>query len=102
MVEDCRKKACVFEADQYEGIDYVFHQAALPSVPRSVEDPVTTTDANCTGTAVVLDETRKADVDTMVVASSSSVYGSDTGLPKVEAMESSPESPNALSKYYTE
>jgi nucleoside-diphosphate-sugar epimerase len=63
---------------------------------------VTSTDANCTGTATVLDEARKADVDTVVVASSSSVYGSSETLPKVETMEESPESPYALSKYYTE
>ncbi|MFB6178305.1 MAG: NAD-dependent epimerase/dehydratase family protein, partial [Halorientalis sp.] len=54
-----------------DGVDYVFHQAAVPSVPRSVDDPVTTTDANCTGTATVLDAARNADVDTVVVASSS-------------------------------
>ena len=83
-------------------IDYVFHQAAVPSVPRSVEDPVTSTDANCTGTAVVLDAARKASVDTVVVASSSSVYGSSEELPKVETMPTAPESPYALSKYYTE
>jgi len=85
-----------------EGVDCIFHQAAVPSVPRSVENPVTTTDANCTGTATVLDSARKCDVDTVVVASSSSVYGSTEQLPKVESMESRPESPYALSKYYTE
>lgn len=85
-----------------DGMDYVFHQAAIPSVPRSVEDPVTSTDANCTGTAAVLNEARKAGVSTAVVASSSSVYGSGETLPKVETMEDSPESPYALSKYYTE
>ncbi|MEZ3115672.1 NAD-dependent epimerase/dehydratase family protein [Halobaculum sp. MBLA0147] len=84
------------------GVDYVFHQAAVPSVPRSIEDPMTTTDANCTGTATVLDAARAADVDTVVVASSSSVYGSTETLPKVETMTPSPESPYALSKYYTE
>ena len=89
-------------AELFEGVDYVFHQAAVPSVPRSVEDPVTTTDANCTGTAVVLDAARNAGVDTVVVASSSSVYGSSEELPKVESMETSPESPYALSKLYTE
>lgn len=89
-------------ADVSEGVDYVFHQAAVPSVPRSVEDPVTTTDANCTGTATVLNAARKAGVDTAVVASSSSVYGSTERLPKVESMVSQPESPYALSKYYTE
>ena len=89
-------------ADVVDGVDYVFHQAAVPSVPRSVEDPVTSTDANCTGTATVLDEARKAGVDTVVVASSSSVYGSSKELPKVETMTEQPESPYALSKYYTE
>ena len=88
--------------DLTDGVDYVFHQAAVPSVPRSVDDPVTTTDANCTGTATVLDAARKNDVDSVVVASSSSVYGSSEQLPKVETMESNPESPYALSKYFTE
>jgi nucleoside-diphosphate-sugar epimerase len=89
-------------SDAVAGVDYVFHQAAVPSVPRSVEDPVTSTDANCTGTATVLNEARNADVDTVVVASSSSVYGSSEELPKVETMPDQPESPYALSKYYTE
>jgi len=89
-------------ADLTDGVDYVFHQAAVPSVPRSVDDPVTTTDANCTGTATVLDAARKNDVDSVVVASSSSVYGSSEELPKVETMESNPESPYALSKHFTE
>lgn len=89
-------------SDLVEGVDYVFHQAAVPSVPRSVDDPITTTDANCTGTATVLDAARRADVDTVVVASSSSVYGSSEQLPKHEDMTESPESPYALSKYFTE
>jgi nucleoside-diphosphate-sugar epimerase len=88
--------------DATEGVDYVFHQAAVPSVPRSVDDPVTTTAANCTGTATVIDAARNANVDTVVVASSSSVYGSTDQLPKVESMTEQPESPYALSKYYTE
>lgn len=85
-----------------EGVDYVFHQAAVPSVPRSVEDPVATTDANCTGTAVVLDSAKENDVERVVVASSSSLYGSSEQLPKQEDMQVRPESPYALSKYYTE
>ena len=89
-------------ADTLDGVDYVFHQAAVSSVPRSVEDPVTSTDVNCTGTATVLNEARKADVDTVVVASSSSVYGLSETLPKVETMVEQPESPYALSKYYSE
>ena len=83
-------------------VQTVYHQAAIPSVPRSVDDPVTTTDVNCVGTATVLDAARDADVETVVVASSSSVYGSETGVPKVETMTPQPESPYALSKHYTE
>ena len=89
-------------ADAVDGVDSLFHQAAVASVPRSVEDPVTSTDANCTGTATVLDAARRADVDTAVVASSSSVYGASEELPKVETMPATPESPYALSKYFTE
>ncbi|MDL0119340.1 GDP-mannose 4,6-dehydratase [Halobacterium salinarum] len=89
-------------ADVSTGVDYVFHQAADSSVPRSIDDPVTTSDVNCTGTATVIDAARKADVDTVVVASSSSVYGSTEQLPKVESMTEQPESPYALSKHYTE
>ena len=89
-------------ANATEDVDYVFHQAAVPSVPRSVDDPVTTTDANCTGTATVIDAARNADVDAVVVASSSSVYGTTEQLPKVESMTEQPESPYALSKHYTE
>lgn len=98
--QDIRDAEAVTEL--IDGVDYVFHQAAVPSVPRSVEDPVTSTDVNCTGTATVLNEARHADVDTVVVASSSSVYGSSDELPKVETMADKPESPYALSKYYTE
>jgi nucleoside-diphosphate-sugar epimerase len=89
-------------AERMGGVDYLFHQAAVPSVPRSVDDPVTSTDANCTGTATVLNEARNASVDTAVVASSSSIYGSSERLPKVETMPEKPESPYALSKHYTE
>jgi Nucleoside-diphosphate-sugar epimerases len=89
-------------AELVDDVDLLFHQAAVPSVPRSVEDPVTSTDANCTGTATVLDAARRANVETAVVASSSSVYGSSETLPKVETMTASPESPYALSKHYTE
>lgn len=98
--EDIRDKETIREL--MEDVEYVFHQAAVPSVPRSVEDPVTTTDANCTGTATVLDAAHRADVDTVVVASSSSVYGSSERLPKVETMDENPESPYALSKHFTE
>ena len=85
-----------------EGVDVVFHQAAVPSVPRSIDDPRLTTEANCLGTVNLLVAARDAGVETAVVASSSSVYGSGTALPKHEEMPVSPESPYALSKYYTE
>jgi nucleoside-diphosphate-sugar epimerase len=97
---DIRDRAVMAEATQ--NVDTIFHQAAVPSVPRSVDDPVTTTDANCTGTATVIDAARDAGVETVVVASSSSVYGATEQLPKVESMAERPESPYALSKYYTE
>ena len=84
------------------GTDTVFHQAAAVSVESSVEDPITTSDSNCVGTATVLDTARRVDVDTVVVASSAALYGSGGDLPKVESMPSSPESPYGLSKQYTE
>jgi len=85
-----------------EGVEWVFHQAAVPSVPRSVEDPRLSTDANCVGTATLFDAARDSTVERVVVASSSSVYGSSEELPKRESMPVDPESPYALSKYYTE
>lgn len=89
-------------AELTDGVEFVFHEAAVASVPRSVEEPVTATATNCTGTAIVLDTAREAGVDTVVVASSSAVYGSTERLPKVESMPVQPESPYALSKHYTE
>ena len=89
-------------AELTDGVEFVFHEAAVASVPRSVEEPVRATATNCTGTAIVLDTAREAGVDTVVVASSSAVYGSTERLPKVESMPVQPESPYALSKHYTE
>lgn len=85
-----------------DGVDYVFHQAAVPSVPRSVENPEATTQANCVGTTELLVAAREMNVDSVVVASSSSVYGSGGELPKREDQPVNPESPYALSKYWTE
>lgn len=85
-----------------EDIDYIFHQAAVASVPQSIEEPVTTTDVNCRGTATVLDAARKAGVEAVIVASTSAIYGSSEQIPKVETMPPSLESPYALSKYYAE
>lgn len=85
-----------------EDAEWVFHQAAVPSVPRSVENPKLTTTANCVGSSNLLVAARDADVESVVVASSSSVYGSGGELPKREEQPANPESPYALSKYWTE
>jgi len=83
-------------------VDYIFHQAAVPSVPRSVENPKLTTTANCVGSTNLLVAARDSGVESVVVASSSSVYGSGGELPKREDQPANPESPYALSKYWTE
>lgn len=80
------------------GVDYVCHQAALGSVPRSIADPKTTHEVNATGTLNVLMAAREAGVRRVVCASSSSVYGDTPQLPKVESMRTAPKSPYALSK----
>lgn len=82
----------------FNGIDFVFHQAALPSVPRSVEDPLTTNEVNITGTLNVLTVARDNNVKKVVFASSSSVYGDTPTLPKSEDMTTNPQSPYALTK----
>ena len=78
--------------------EYVFHQAALPSVQRSVEDPLTTHTVNAVGTLTVLLAAKEAGVRRVIYASSSSVYGDTPTLPKVETMPSNPLSPYALQK----
>lgn len=88
--------------DVVDGAEYVFHQAAVPSVPRSIDDPRLSVEANCTGTTELLLAARDAGVERVVVASSSSVYGSSEELPKREDQPISPESPYALTKYFTE
>jgi nucleoside-diphosphate-sugar epimerase len=89
-----------FETCQHalEGVDFVLHQAALPSVPRSIKDPLTTNENNIRGTLNVLLASREAKVKKVVIASSSSVYGDDTHLPKIEGRQGNPLSPYALSK----
>ncbi len=82
----------------FQGIRYVFHQAAIPSVPRSIADPAATHFANISGTLSVLIAARDAGVERVVVASSSSIYGDDAHLPKVETRVGRPLSPYALSK----
>jgi UDP-glucose 4-epimerase len=81
-----------------EGIDYVFHQAAIPSVPRSVGDPLGTHGPNLTGTLHVLEAARKAGVKRLIYAASSSAYGANVELPKVETMRPEPISPYAVQK----
>jgi nucleoside-diphosphate-sugar epimerase len=85
-----------------EGIDYVLHQAALPSVPRSVNNPLTSNAVNIDGTLNVLECARRAGVRKMVAASSSSVYGESEELPKHEKMRPSPLSPYAITKLTNE
>jgi nucleoside-diphosphate-sugar epimerase len=81
-----------------QGVDFVLHQAALGSVPRSVEDPLASHSANLTGTLVLLEAARRAGVRRFVYASSSSVYGDTPQLPKVETMPTAPLSPYAVTK----
>jgi nucleoside-diphosphate-sugar epimerase len=80
------------------GIETVFHQAAIPSVPRSVKDPLSTNAANVGGTLALLVACRDAGVKNAVFASSSSVYGDTPTLPKKETMQPNPKSPYAVSK----
>jgi UDP-glucose 4-epimerase len=79
-------------------VDYVLHQAALPSVPRSVTDPLASHESNATGTLKLLIAARDAGVKRLVFASSSSVYGDSPQLPKREDMPTSPLSPYAVNK----
>jgi len=85
-----------------QGVDYVLHQAALPSVPRSIADPMASHEVNVTGTLNVLIAARDAQVKRVVFASSSSVYGDNPTLPKVETMSPRPRSPYAVSKLSAE
>ncbi|NOT27138.1 MAG: SDR family oxidoreductase [Acidobacteria bacterium] len=84
------------------GVDVVLHQAAIPSVPRSVEDPVTSNRANVDGSLNLLVAARDAGVRRVVYAGSSSAYGDTPVLPKVETMPTAPLSPYALQKLVAE
>ena len=81
-----------------EGVDCVLHQAAIPSVPRSVAEPIKSNHANVNGTLTMLDAARQAGVRRFVYAASSSAYGDTPTLPKVETMASDPRSPYAVAK----
>ena len=84
--------------EYFRGVDYVFHQAALPSVQRSIEDPVLANEVNICGTLNVLVAARDAGVKKVIYASSSSVYGDTPELPKREDMKPDPKSPYAVAK----
>ncbi|MEE8286924.1 MAG: NAD-dependent epimerase/dehydratase family protein, partial [Gammaproteobacteria bacterium] len=93
---DIRDAAVVRRA--MDGADFVLHQAAIPSVQRSVQDPLLTNDVNVRGTLVLLEEARRVGVRRFVYASSSSLYGESETLPKVETMPPVPISPYGLQK----
>lgn len=93
-IDDCRKAV--------EGAQYVLHEAALGSVPRSIKDPVTTNDVNIGGFLNMLVAARDAGVKRFVFAASSSTYGDSKSLPKVEDVIGRPLSPYAITKYVDE
>ncbi len=88
-----------FAKKAVEGVDVVLHEAAVPSVPRSIEDPIKSNDANVTGTLNMLVASRDAKVKKFVYASSSSIYGDNPELPKKEDFPVRPISPYSLTKY---
>ncbi|GAB6011947.1 SDR family oxidoreductase [Viscerimonas tarda] len=92
--EDCLKAV--------EGIDYVLHEAALGSVPRSIKDPVTSNDVNVSGFLNMLVAAKEAKVKRFIYAASSSTYGDSASLPKVEDVIGKPLSPYAITKYVNE
>jgi len=93
-LSDCQKAV--------EGVDYVLHQAALGSVPRSINDPITTNAVNVSGFLNMLIASRDAKVKRFVYAASSSTYGDSQGLPKVEEVIGKPLSPYAITKFVNE
>ncbi|MEE8576623.1 MAG: NAD-dependent epimerase/dehydratase family protein, partial [candidate division Zixibacteria bacterium] len=97
---DIRDMATIEKA--VEGMDYVLHQAALASVPRSVKDPLSSNAVNVSGTLNLLEAAKNAGVKKFVMASSSSVYGESEELPKHEGMRPDPLSPYAVTKLTNE
>ena len=88
--------------DVTKEVDFVLHQAALGSVPRSLEDPITTNEVNVNGFLNILDSSRQNNVKRFIYAASSSTYGDSKGLPKVENEIGKPLSPYAITKYVNE
>ena len=93
-LEDCQKAA--------EGAEYIFHEAALGSVPRSIKDPITSNDVNVAGFLNMLVAAKDAGVKRFIYAASSSTYGDSKSLPKVEEVIGKPLSPYAITKYVNE
>ena len=93
-LDDCRNAT--------SGVDYVFHEAALGSVPRSITDPITTNDVNVSGFLNMLVASRDAGVKRFIYAASSSTYGDSASLPKIEEVIGRPLSPYAITKYVNE
>lgn len=93
-ISDCQKAV--------EGVDYILHEAALGSVPRSIKDPVTTNDVNISGFLNMLLAARDAGIKRFIYAASSSTYGNSKSLPKVEDVIGKPLSPYAITKYVNE
>lgn len=93
-IEDCQKAV--------SGMEYVLHEAALGSVPRSIKDPITTNDVNIGGFLNMLVASRDAGIKRFVFAASSSTYGDSKSLPKVEDVIGKPLSPYAITKYVNE
>ena len=93
-IEDCRKAT--------EGKDYIFHEAALGSVPRSIKDPITSNDVNVSGFLNMLTVARDCGVKRFIYAASSSTYGDSKELPKKEDVIGKPLSPYAITKYVNE
>jgi UDP-glucose 4-epimerase len=93
-IRDAQSLECAMD-----GVEVVFHQAAVPSVPRSVAEPLMTNSVNIDGTLRVLETARNTGVRRVVYAASSSAYGDTEVLPKVETLPATPQSPYALQKY---
>jgi len=93
-LEDCLKAS--------QGVDYILHQAALGSVPRSIKDPITSNDVNVSGFLNILVAARDNKVKRIVYAASSSTYGDSQSMPKVEDIIGKPLSPYAITKYVNE
>ena len=93
-LEDCQKAS--------QGVDYILHQAALGSVPRSIKDPITSNDVNVSGFLNMLIAARDNKVKRVVYAASSSTYGDSESMPKVEDIIGKPLSPYAITKYVNE